>query len=100
MYFKCKSSNCKAKIVLNCKLDNNFSICISNDEHQHLSKVIRGIADEIKRQIDQLFDDDFQKSKHIIKKLIDHGMQPPTNAQITNNLTKLRPKKLGHNCNL
>jgi len=93
---KLRGHQCKASIYLFNHADSDkVSVYKTEAEHDHDDDSSRGISENIKKCINELYMDGIMKSKQIIRALQARNVKTPTAIQIKNYLIQYKKNKFG-----
>lgn len=94
-YYQCSPLNesCPVSSYLTIKND-NVSIFIENESHEHSGKNERGISDEVKIAINKLYYLGVKSPKTILRSLEKQGLSCPSKHQLQNYLVRLRKSNI------
>ncbi|CAF1366121.1 unnamed protein product [Rotaria sordida] len=101
VYYRCKKAKrhgpqCTASLYLLYHADSDrVTIYETEAEHQHHQDETRGIDENVKKIIEDLFNDGIKKPKLILRALESRKVKVPTSAQLNNYLVYYRKKKYG-----
>jgi len=104
VYFRCKKvkkrnkKQCSAEIYLLYHADkDDITAFKTASEHDECTKIfeIRGLSEDMKKQVRQMYDDGITKPKQIIRALQARKIQPPKKKQLTNYLSQYKKQKYG-----
>ncbi|CAF4223247.1 unnamed protein product, partial [Rotaria sordida] len=101
VYYRCNKAKlrgpqCSASIHLLYHADSDqVTVYKTEGEHDHHDEKVRGIDENVKKCIEELYNDGIMKSKQIIRALQTRKMKMPTLIQIKNYLVQYKKKKYG-----
>ncbi|CAF3879166.1 unnamed protein product [Rotaria sordida] len=101
VYYRCNKAKlrgpqCSASIHLLYHADSDqVTVYKTEGEHDHHDEKVRGIDENVKKCIEELYNDGIMKPKQIIRALQTRKMKMPTLIQIKNYLVQYKKKKYG-----